>query len=166
MIKLIIFLLSLNLINGFKINFINNCNYPVHVYNNSNTCDLQSKQNGCIVEVNQPGWLSMFRNGFNPNNNIFEISYGLDNQIYYDISIIPPGCTRDRLSFCACYKQTGIYAFTTPMTVIPSNINNHRCKKLICIDKPTCKQYAYTYPNQDIRTFTCSNITDFIIQFC
>lgn len=154
------------LINGFQINFKNNCDYEVNVYNITNICKLLSKEEGCNVIVNQPGWLSMFRNGINPNNNLFEISYGLDKQIYYDISIISPGCTIDKTSFCACIKQTGIYAFTTPMTIIPSNIDNKRCIELYCLDKPSCKKYAYTYPTDDLKTFTCFDNTNFIVQFC
>ncbi|ETV91114.1 hypothetical protein H310_14210 [Aphanomyces invadans] len=93
---------------------------------------------------------------------LFEITVQSAMGTFYDISIIPPGCTGDMLSLAMCKNQTGKVGFNVAMAVTPLH---SICVPLTCY-ADACPD-AYHFPKDDGKNHGCVS-TDAIYQvtFC
>lgn len=151
-------------VHSFTIMFKNNCNFSINIYNNHNFCFLPPNLIGCDSSYSNFNWHNMFRNGYDPQATLVE--FALTDKIWYDISIIPPGCI-NQYSLLDCQNQTNNTGFNTPVQIKPlSNLNSigFRCKTRTCL-KNGCS-HAYNFPTDDSKVFSCPIDTDFLITYC
>jgi hypothetical protein len=166
--NILFFSLLLNIHQIYAINFkiTNNCIYPINIYSNENRqfinkCNLNTSNN-CNIQYNSPYDSGLFKTSLSEQSTLFEFSITGPNNIWYDISVIPPGsgvCN----SYKECFSKTNKLGFNMPLSVKVSK-ETSSCKNLICLDSQC--QDAYLYPYDDTKTKFCNANTEFNLIYC
>lgn len=100
-------------------------------------------------------------------NPVAEFSLGGGN-IWFDLSIVPPGSSASCTSYGACKNATGTSGFNVGLMIYPSKHRSEsadaRCRRIMC-QYEGCPD-AYNFPKDDAKTFTCPEDEHFFVIFC
>ncbi|CAK4076142.1 unnamed protein product [Aphanomyces euteiches] len=147
----------------YRFYFVNQCSIPLNIYQKyhggpSEFCKVATGQFGCPNYRNGT-FLHTTSSGMDQAT-LFEITLDF-NEVFYDISIIPPGCAQGS-SLADCKAKTGKVGFNLPMKV---NTLHTICKSLECL-ADGCVD-AYHFPDDNSKNTGCRD-PDAIFQvvFC
>ncbi|OQR84967.1 carbohydrate-binding protein [Achlya hypogyna] len=148
------------------LNFVNRCPYSIELYQvDTLICTLGT--NGQYSTTLAVGDHTMFRHTRAAQATLVEMTL-LAGKLWYDISIIPPGCGQG-VSWSQCVAISGgQVGYNVPVSVLPTKYDNKptagnchyvECKADQCPD-------AYLYPTDDLKMKDCPEDERFVITYC
>ncbi|OQS06859.1 hypothetical protein THRCLA_01115 [Thraustotheca clavata] len=149
--------------------FTNHCNYTINLFGGGNVpiCELRphtTRNNNCNATLGTQG---LFKHNATNEANLLEYSLintpGF-NQVWYDISNIPPG-PGDCKSFEHCKAVTNKTGFNVPMHVAPTKYANGANCRVLNVTKEDSED-AYLFPSDDLKTHDCPLDEVFNVTFC
>jgi len=163
-----------------QITFINSCNFPLEVDASGSTICSLSSQGTCTWAIPSGGWSGRFYrhntyggiSGY-PSATLAEFNLASEcpscqwNYDWYDISIIPPGCSGSSISYSECVQWTNPPGVTTNdgydvgMEMYPVLCPS---QSRVC-DGKGCSG-AYGFPNDNSKTSACTQLGDWQVTFC
>ncbi|EQC26071.1 hypothetical protein SDRG_16090 [Saprolegnia diclina VS20] len=145
-----------------SIRFVNNCGASISLFYTFVTSSGKSDHliqtvsaGGTFDVVGSSFQSSTFRVGPSSQATLLEVSRN-DGKLWYDISVIPPGCG-DGLSWDACSRGGTVTGYNMPLSVRPARVVSqagYNCVDLQCASEQ-CPD-AYLFPSDNIKTKSCS----------
>lgn len=167
--KLILIISNIFICNAMIINVKNNCPWRVDVYNHenfkfNNVCKIESGKS-CVINIKQDVFESgLIKNILGEQATLFEFTKN-KRGIWYDISVVPPGCGSNCFSWKQCFDVSKKVGFNDKLKVnVKPLIPNMRCRNLTC-DRKDCPD-GYTFPSDDNKTFYCHLGVEFWLEWC
>ncbi|KAF0718438.1 Aste57867_1702 [Aphanomyces stellatus] len=146
--------------------FANHCSNAIYLYKvDQLLCSLLPGES-CGTSLQQ-GEHTMFRHTQSAQATLFEVTL-MAGKLWYDISIIPPGCGNGA-SWAACMVNSGQRpGFNVALGVVATKYNGNpakgNCHSIACL-ADQCPD-AYLYPYDDLKMKDCPDDEQFVMTYC